>query len=171
MSAKKVKSTLQNAAFENGDHIVYDEDYKNLAGLLNILSHQLILSLDESHKDYQIIYQYCLADDTSEIKKNNVDVVNALQYFDRCSQRVTHVVESLSSLAENLLDESWRSIDMDLGEELKKTHSFYNATQTQEMSHFIERVCELNNQLRTETTSNTKEGYSNQGDEDNVELF
>ena len=153
------------------DHIVGDEDYANLIGILRILARQLELSLEEGNTDYHTITDFCLfagknsKGKSVEFGRRKKEVIKALQYYDRASQRVVHVSESLKLLASNLMGEDWSHINMDLTQELKKTDSFYNEVQTKQLSDLAKGHCEVDSNYIHQNEQRSDR------DDDNVEFF
>ena len=153
-------------------HIVDDKDFTNIIGLLRILSRQLELSIQEGNTEYQIITEFCLEASAAEgvnakkFEQHKSLAVQALQYYDRSSQRITHVSETLNLLASRLLEEEWKALDMDLNVEVKKTDSFYNAVQTKHFSDLAFGHCTLDNDQVRQLIQTR-----NDPNDDDIEIF
>ena len=154
------------------DRIVDDKDFTNTIGLLRILARQLELAIQEGNTEYQVITEFCLEASAAEgvsqekFEQHKCLAVQSLQYYDRSSQRITHVSESLKLLANRLLDEEWKALDMDLNAEVKKTDSFYNEVQTKHFSDLAFGNCTLDNdQVRKLIQP------KNDPKDDNIEFF
>ncbi len=131
-------------------------DLSDLLGLLTILAKQLELSMDDSSADFEKICDLCSLllqnNDNQDVnivlntKKTKHQLVIALQFHDRMSQRVSHVSKSLNMIANHLRDIDLHLVNnkdgvlkLDFDNEIKKTLSFFNTSQTAEMCKMISK--------------------------------
>ncbi|GEM_PF-5195821 len=131
-----------------------------LLGLLTILAKQLDMSLDESNIDFEKI---CAL--SSPLLQNNAanfgsgvfdgetagetakdELVVALQFHDRMSQRISHVSKSLKMIANHLNEIDYHldkvtsgKLKLDLEDEIKKTLSFFNTAQAAQMCEMVSK--------------------------------
>ena len=138
-------------------------DYKNIVSLLRMFASQLELTVDESREDYRVVYDYCLsslgaekdADKGAEKKdgRSNADLLVALQYRDRCSQRIRHVHKRIVELANHLQCENWSEVSRECELELEYTQSFYSQCQLKEITDLANGFCNLERDNENEDQS------------------
>ncbi len=122
-------------------------DMKDMNNLLRILGQQLEISVTESNSDYEMIYYACLhliehrdKIDVSEdgVSENSncvpsTELLQALQFHDRATQRILHVQDSIQNLADRFKENSMSTISVDLANEITKVQSFFSSKQAQAM--------------------------------------
>lgn len=116
-------------------------DMQDMHNLLRILGQQLAISVTESSIDYEMIYGACLhhidcesgGEVAGDNKVSSSDLLQALQFHDRATQRILHVQDTLSNLADRFKDDSMSSITVDLANEITKVQSFFSSKQAQAM--------------------------------------
>ncbi|NRB40914.1 MAG: hypothetical protein HRU20_21000 [Pseudomonadales bacterium] len=145
MTIEKNKQNL--AIISAGDSLERTIDMNDMHNLLRILGQQLEISVTESNMDYEMIYYACLhliehrdkIDVSEDGDKENSNCVSstqllqALQFHDRATQRILHVQNTLLNLADRFKDESMSSITVDLANEITKVQSFFSSKQAQAM--------------------------------------
>lgn len=127
-----------------------------LLGLLTILARQLDMSLDESNIDFEKICALSLpllqnnsANSGSAVFDGETakdELVVALQFHDRMSQRISHVSKSLKMIANHLNEINYHldkvtsgKLKLDLQDEIKKTLSFFNTAQAAQMCEMVSK--------------------------------
>lgn len=151
---------------------------EQLVKLIWILQNQLTMSIEKSTDDYMTIVNYCsekLAEETPDVAGR---LITAMQYRDRASQRVFHVVRRLEELALHLLRQDWKAVSSELSVEADLAQSFYHA---EELEEFMKLASNIGGAARSDQCGIEKRGSStplsdpsaktNAVDDDSIDLF